>query len=313
MHLVVLDGYALNPGDLSWDTFHALGACTIHDRSAPAEIVGRVRDAEIILTNKCSLREDIFAQLPKLRYIGVLATGHNVIDSSAARARGIAVTNVPTYGTRSVAQHTFALILEFANRVGHHARTVAEGRWSRNPDWCYWDQPLTELDGLTLGIVGWGRIGRAVADLGRAFGMQIITHSRRETPDVENVSLDDLFRRSDVVSLHCPLTPETQGMVNAARLALMKPSALLVNTSRGPLIVDADLRAALASGKLAGAALDVLSAEPPPASNPLLDAPNTIITPHIAWATRAARSRLMAIAADNVRAFLAGKPQNVVN
>lgn len=313
MNLVILDGYALNPGDLSWDGFHALGPCVVHDRSAPVEIVPRARDAEIILTNKCTLRDDSFAQLPKLRYIGVLATGHNVIDSAAARARGIAVTNVPTYGTRSVAQHTFALILEFTNRVGHHARTVAEGRWTRNQDWCYWDHPLTELDGLTLGIVGWGRIGHAVADLGRAFGMHVVAHSRRETPGAENVSLDELFRRSDVVSLHCPLTPETQGMVNAARLALMKPSALLVNTSRGPLIVDADLEAALAAGKLAGAALDVLSAEPPPATNPLLTARHTIITPHLAWATRAARTRLLNIAIENVRAFLAGRPQNVVN
>jgi glycerate dehydrogenase len=313
MNLVILDGYALNPGDLSWEPLQRLGAATIHDRSAPADIVPRARDAEIILTNKCALRDDTFAQLPRLRYIGVLATGHNVVDSAAARARGITVTNIPTYGTRSVAQHTFALILEFTNRVGHHAHTVAEGRWSRNPDWCYWDHPLTELDGLTLGIVGWGRIGRAVADLGRAFGLHIIAHSRRDTPGAENVSLDDLFRRSDIVSLHCPLTPETQGLVNAARLALMKPTALLVNTSRGPLIVDDDLGAALAAGKLAGAALDVLSAEPPPAAHPLLAARRTIVTPHIAWATRAARSRLMQIAADNIRAFQSGHPQNVVN
>ncbi len=313
MSIVILDGHTLNPGDLSWDAVHALGPCTIHDRTAPAEIVPRAREATVLLTNKCPLRADTLAQLPQLRYIGVLATGHNVVDSAAARARGIPVSNVPTYGTRSVAQHTFALILEFTNRAGHHAGTVAAGRWSRSPDWCYWDHPLVELDGLTLGIVGWGRIGRAVADLGRAFGMRIIAHSRRPAPDVENVSLDDLFRRSDVVSLHCPLTPETQGLVNAARLALMQPTALLVNTSRGPLIVDADLRAALAAGRLAGAALDVLSVEPPPADHPLLDAPHTLITPHLAWATRAARARLLQVAADNVRAFLAGAPQHVVN
>jgi glycerate dehydrogenase len=313
VNLVILDGFALNPGDLSWEPFHAFGACTVYDRSAPAEIVSRARDAEIVLTNKCAIRDTTLAQLPRLRYIGVLATGHNVIDSVAARARGITVTNVPSYGTRSVAQHTFALILEFTNRAGHHARSVAEGRWTRNPDWCYWDHPLVELDGLTLGIVGWGRIGRAVADLGRAFGMRILAHSRRDTPGAEKVSLDDVFRRSDVVSLHCPLTPETEGMVNAARLALMKPSALLVNTSRGQLIVDADLAAALAAGKLAGAALDVLAVEPPPASNPLLDSPQTSITPHLAWATRAARIRLMNTAVDNVRTFLSGQPQNVVN
>ena len=313
MNIVVLDGFALNPGDLNWDALRALGACTIHERTPAADIVARARDAAIVLTNKTPLRADTLAQLPALRYIGVLATGHNVVDSAAARARGIPVCNVPTYGTRSVAQHTLALILEFTNRAGHHARTVAEGRWPRSADWCYWDHPLTELDGLTLGIVGWGRIGRATADLARAFGMKIIAHSRGDTPGAERVALDELFRRSDIVSLHCPLTPETQGLVNAARLALMKPTALLVNTSRGPLIVDADLAAALNSGRLAGAALDVLSAEPPPADHPLLTAKNCLITPHNAWATRAARARLLDTAIANVRTFLAGTPQHVVN
>ncbi len=313
MNIVVLDGHTLNPGDLNWDPLRALGVCTIHERTPATDIVARARDAAIVLTNKCPLRTDTLAQLPALRYIGVTATGHNVVDSAAARARGIPVCNVPTYGTRSVAQHTLALILEFSNRAGHHSRTVAEGRWPRSADWCYWDHPLTELDGLTLGIVGWGRIGRATAELGRAFGLKIIAHSRGETPGAERVALDELFRRTDIVSLHCPLTPETQGLVNAARLALMKPTALLVNTSRGPLIVDADLAAALNSGRLAGAALDVLSAEPPPADHPLLTAKNCLITPHNAWATRAARARLLDTAVANVRAFLDGKPQHVVN
>ena len=272
MNIVVLDGYTLNPGDLSWDGLEALGTCTIHDRTAPADVVARARHAEIVLTNKCPLRAETIAQLPALRYIGVTATGFNIVDAAAARARGIPVCNVPDYGTRAVAQHTFALILELTNAAGHHARTVREGRWVASADWCYWERPLVELDGRTLGIVGWGRIGRAVAELGRAFGMKIVAASRRETPGAEQVSLDDLFRRSDVVSLHCPLTAETQGMVNAARLALMRSSAFLINTSRGPLIVDADLAAALEAGRLAGAAVDVLSAEPPPDGNPLLAA-----------------------------------------
>lgn len=313
MNIVVLDGYKLNPGDLSWDGLHALGACTIHDRTAPGDIVARALGAEIVLTNKCPLRAATIAQLPALRYIGVTATGFNVVDAAAARARGIPVCNVPDYGTRAVAQHTFALILELTNAAGHHARTVREGRWVASADWCYWDRPLVELDGRTLGIVGWGRIGRAVAELGRAFGMKILAASRRETPGAEQVSLDELFRRSDVVSLHCPLTPDTAGLVNAARLALMRRSAFLINTSRGPLIVDADLAAALESGRLAGAAVDVLSAEPPAAGNPLLAAKNCLITPHNAWAAGAARARLLETSVANVRAFLDGRPTNVVN
>jgi glycerate dehydrogenase len=313
MNIVVLDGYTLNPGDLSWDGLHALGACTIHDRTALGDIVARAREAEIVLTNKCPLRAAMIAQLPALRYIGVTATGFNVVDAAAARARGIPVCNVPDYGTRAVAQHTFALILELTNAAGHHARTVREGRWVASADWCYWDRPLVELDGRTLGVVGWGRIGRAVAELGRAFGMKILAASRRETPGAEQVSLDDLFCRSDVVSLHCPLTAETQGLVNAERLALMRSSAFLINTSRGPLIVDAELAAALESGRLAGAAVDVLSAEPPAADNPLLTAKNCFITPHNAWAAGAARVRLLERSVANVRAFLDGRPENVVN
>lgn len=313
MNIVVLDGYALNPGDLNWDGLRALGTVTVHDRTPAAEIVARAKDADVVLSNKTPLRADTIAQLPKLKYIGVLATGHNVIDSAAAKARGIPVSNVPLYGTRAVAQHVFGLILELALHVGHHARAVKEGRWVKSIDWTFFDTPLLELDGLTLGIVGYGRIGKAVAEIARAFGMKVIVHSRSAIPGVEMVPLDDLFRRSDFITLHCPLTADNQGMVNAARLALMKKSAFLINTARGPLIVDADLAAALNTGRIAGAGLDVLSAEPPPADNPLLSAKNCLVTPHNAWAASAARARLLKVAVENVAAFISGKPQNVVN
>lgn len=313
MTIVVLDGYALNPGDLDWAPLQALGVCEIFDRTPVDQIVARAKNADVVLTNKCPLSADTLAQLPNLKFIGVLATGFNVVDVAAARSRGIPVSNVPVYGTKSVAQHVFALILAHTQRVETHATAVREGRWSRNDDWCFWDTPLTELDGKVLGIVGYGRIGQAVADLGRAFGMQLIVHSRSTKDGVEQVELDELFQRADVISLHCPLTPETQGLVNEKRLALMKPDALLVNTGRGPLIVEADLAAALNAGRLGGAALDVLSSEPPKADNPLLTAKNCLITPHIAWATKAARARLLGTVVENIRAFAAGKPQNVVN
>jgi glycerate dehydrogenase len=263
------------------------------------------------------LGRDQIQGLARLRYIGVTATGYNIIDVAAARERGVTVANVPAYGTRSVAQHTFALLLELTQHVGHHARTVRDGAWARSPDWCYWERPLTELDGLTMGIVGYGRIGRAVGELAAAFGMQVMTNAssrRQESPrNVSVVELDYLFRASDVVSLHCPLTPETKHLVNAEHLALMKPTAFLLNTSRGPLVDELALAEALNAGRLAGAGLDVLSAEPPQPINPLLSAKNCIVTPHIAWATRAARSRLMEVAVANVRAFIEGKPQNVVS
>ena len=317
MKIVVLDGFTLNPGDLDWAGLRALGDCEIHDRTAPDEIVPRAADAEIILTNKTVLNRATLAALPKLKYIGVLATGINVVDAVAARERGIPVTNVPDYGTRSVAQLTFALLLELAHHAGHHAQTVREGRWSRCADFCYWDFPLLELDGLTMGLVGFGRIGRAVSQLAAAFGMKVLVHSRcapeNLPPGVRFVGLEELFRSSDVVSLHCPLTPETKQLVNVERLAWMKPTAFLINTSRGPLVDEAALADALNAGKISGAALDVLSVEPPPASNPLLTAKNCLITPHLAWATRAARARLMRIAVANVAAFLAGTPENVVN
>ena len=314
--LIVLDGHATNPGDLSWSAFHALTDCHVHDRTSPHEIIARAQDAELILTNKTPITADTLARLPALRYIGVLATGTNVVDLPAARARGICVTNIPGYGTRSVAQHTLALILEATNHVGLHAADVRDGAWSRSPDWCYWQKPLVELDGLTLGIIGYGSIGRQVAALARAFGMNIVATSRSASARTEDgvtfLPLDRLLAESDIVSLHCPLTDDTRHLINAATLARMKPTALLINTSRGPLINEADLADALRHNRIAGAALDVLSAEPPHPDNPLLTAPNCLITPHQAWATRAARTRLLETAAANLRAFLAGHPQNQV-
>jgi glycerate dehydrogenase len=317
MRIVVLDGYTLNPGDLSWGRLDALGECTVYDRTAPEDIVKRAGEAEIILTNKTILSADVIRRLTRLRYIGVLATGYNVVDVEAAGERGILVTNVPSYGTRSVAQMVFAHLLNLTQHVAHHAGTVREGRWAACPDFCYWDMPLLELAGLTLGIVGFGRIGRAVAGLARAFGMKVIVYDvivPAEMPDgCRMAELEEVFRDADVLSLHCPLTPRTEKLVNAERLALMKPTAFLINTSRGPLIDEPALAEALNAGRLAGAGLDVLSAEPPAADNPLLTAKNCYITPHIAWATRSARQRLLSIAIDNVAAFVAGKPQNVVN
>lgn len=317
MNIVVLDGHTLNPGDLSWAGLEALGECTVCDRTAPELTVERCRDAEAVLTNKVVLGRAELAQLPRLRYIGVLATGYNIVDVAAARERGIVVANIPAYGTRSVAQTTFAHLLELTQHVGHHAQTVRDGRWTQSKDFCYWDFPLVELEGLTLGLVGFGRIGRAVAEVALAFGMKVLAHTRSGGPgEVAGVTMTDLetvFRKSDVVSLHCPLTTENKGLVNAARLSLMKPTAFLINTSRGPLVNEADLAAALNAGQIAGAGLDVLAIEPPRPDNPLLTAKNCLITPHIAWATAAARRRLMDIAINNLRAFIAGTPVNQVN
>ena len=315
MRIVVLDGFTLNPGDLSWNELKSLGECEIYDRSPPPDVVKRAADAEIVLTNKTVLNREQILALPRLKYVGVLATGYNIVDVAAARDRNIPVTNVPTYGTRSVAQHTFSLLLELTQHVGHHAQTVRDSRWTNGPDFCYWDYPLVELDALTMGIVGFGRIGKAVAELAMAFGMNVLATSPTTRPapgGVQFVELESLFRQSDVVSLHCPLTPRTNNLVNAKRLALMKPTAFLLNTSRGGLVEEQALADALNSGRIAGAAVDVLSLEPPPADNPLLRAKNCLVTPHIAWATRAARSRLLATAVANLRAFLDGRAQNVV-
>jgi glycerate dehydrogenase len=311
--IVVLDGHTANPGDISWSAIEAIGPCTIHDRTAPGDIVARGRDARIILTNKAPLTRESIEALPGLECIGVLATGYNIVDVAAARDRGIPVCNVPEYSTPNVAQAVFALLLELTNHTGHHARTVREGRWTDCEDFCYWDGDLVELAGLTLGIVGHGRIGRAVAAVGRAFGMRILAHGRSGGGGPETADLDTLLRESDVVSLHCPLTPDTRELINAARLATMKRTAFLINTARGGLVNEADLAAALDAGRIAGAGLDVLSVEPPSASNPLLSARNCVITPHIAWATRNARRRLLEVTAANLRAFLGGSSQNVVN
>lgn len=317
MRIVILDGYTANPGDLSWGDIEALGPCTVHDRTDDADIVSRIGDAEIVLTNKTALSREVIDRLPNTRMIGVLATGVNVVDVAAARARGIPVCNVPAYSTPGVAQAVFALLMELTLKTGHHDRTVHEGRWAACEDFCYWDGDLVEIAGRTLGIVGYGRIGAAVARVGRAFDMRILATRRSGSGPVEGggefVDLDRLFALSDVVSLHCPLTPETKELVNAARLARMKPSAYLINTARGGLVNESDLAHALNAGRIAGAGLDVLSVEPPSASNPLLTARNCVITPHIAWATRAARRRLLEITAGNIAAFLAGSPCNVVN
>ncbi|MBM3866912.1 MAG: D-2-hydroxyacid dehydrogenase [Verrucomicrobia bacterium] len=307
--LVVLDGHTLNPGDLSWAALEALGDCTIYAHTPPADVIARAAGAAVVLTNKTPLPAAAFAALPDLRYVGLLATGYNVVDVAAARARGIPVANVPLYGTASVAQHTFALLLELTQHVGRHTAGVRAGRWAASRDFCYWETPLLELASLTFGVVGAGRIGSAVARIAEAFGMRVLT-ARRAGGRAE---LEGVLRAADVVSLHCPLTGDTRHLINATTLGWMKPGAFLLNTSRGPLIDEAALAAALQAGRIAGAGLDVLSVEPPPADHPLFTAPNCLITPHHAWATRAARGRLMATAVANVAAFLAGRPENVVN
>ena len=307
--MVVLDGHTLNPGDLSWSALEALGPLVCHPRTPPGEILSRSEGAEILLTNKTPLGAATLAGLPRLRYIGVLATGHNVVDSAAARARGIPVTNVPGYGTNAVAQHTIGLLLEFTQHTGLHAGTVKAGRWSAAPDFCYWDRPLLELAGRRLGIVGAGQIGSTVARIAESFGMPVAFATRSGG----RAELEKVFRSSDVISLHCPLTPDTRELISAETIGWMKPTAILLNTSRGGLLNERELAEALNSGRIAGAGLDVLSTEPPPPSNPLLSARNCIITPHLAWATREARARLIEIAAGNIRAFLAGRPVNVVN
>ena len=311
--LVVLDGHTTNPGDLSWQPLEALGELTVHARSAPEEVGERIAGAAVVLTNKTRLGAGALegAAGAGLRGIAVLATGHDVVDGTAARRLGIPVCNVPEYGTASVAQAVFALLLELTNHCGSLAEGVRQGRWSACPDFCYWETPIRELAGLTFGVVGHGRIGAAVGRIARAFGMEVLCH--RRSPREGDVDLDTLLAASDVVSLHCPLTPQTQGLMDAARLARMKTGALLINSGRGPLIEEPALLRALESGHLGGAGLDVLSVEPPAPDHPLLRAPNCLITPHVAWASRAARQRLIEASATNVAALLAGEPIHVVN
>ncbi|RAP76315.1 D-2-hydroxyacid dehydrogenase [Paenibacillus montanisoli] len=318
MKIVVLDGYTLNPGDLNWDELGKLGELVVYDRTAREDIVSRAAGAEAILTNKTPFSAETIRSLPGLRYIGVLATGYNIVDTKAAAEHGVAVTNVPDYSTHSVVQLVFALLMEHAYRVSEHSKAVHNGRWSAGPDFTFSLHPLMELAGKTIGIVGYGQIGQQVAKAALAFGMKVVVHTRTEkaVPGLEAVQfmpLDDLFRNSDIVTLHCPLTPETTGLVNARTLGLMKHTAYLINTARGGHIAEQDLADALNNGRIAGAGLDVLSVEPPPVDQPLLNAANCAITPHIGWATVEARSRLMGIAASNLRSFQQGDVRNRVN
>ncbi len=320
MKIVILDGYAENPGDLSWQGFGELAGpegLTVYDYTPADKILARMEGAEIVLTNKTPLTAETIAACPELKYIGVLATGYNVVDIAAAKAHGVSVTNIPTYGTSAVAQYTMALLLELCHHVGAHSDSVLRGDWTKSRDFCYWNFSLIELAGKTMGLIGYGRIGQAVGRLAKAFGMELLVYTQpcpqSPEPGTEFVSLEELLGRSDVVSLHCPLFPENTGMINSGRLGLMKNGAFLLNTARGPLIDEAAVAEALKSGRLGGAALDVVSVEPIRESNPLLGAPNCLITPHIAWAAKESRARLMDIATENLRGFLNGEPVNIVN
>lgn len=316
MKIVVLDGYGLNPGDLSWDAVSQLGKLTVYDRTSSEEVIARSAGAEAILTNKTVITAEIMEALPDLKYIGVLATGYNVVNIDAAREKGIVVTNIPAYSTPSVAQMVFAHILNIAQQVQHHSEEVRKGRWTNNADFCFWDTPLIELREKKIGLVGLGHTGYNTARIAIGFGMQVTAYTSKSSlqlpPEIKKRTLDELFSECDIVSLHCPLTDETKELVNAERLRLMKPTAILINTGRGPLVNEQDLADALNAGKLYAAGLDVLSSEPPKADNPLLTARNCYITPHIAWASLEARTRLMDILVENIKAFQAGKPINNV-
>ncbi len=318
MKIVVLDGYTLNPGDLSWGALEALGDVKVHDRTPREQIVERAAGAEVVLTNKVPLDKDTLSRLPDLRYIGVMATGYNIIDTEAAAGQGIVVANVPAYSTPSVVQMTFSLLLELCLHVQRHSDAVMSGKWAASPDFCFWDFPLVELSGKTMGIIGFGDIGSGVGDVAAALGMQVVATARRQRDvgDRKNfrwASVEELLTVADVVSIHCPLTPETRGLINTANLKKMKSSAFLINTSRGPIVVDQDLADALNGNVIAGAGLDVLSEEPPKPDNPLFKARNCIITPHISWATLESRRRLLQTIVSNLQAFKAGKPVNLVN
>lgn len=316
--IVILDGYTENPGDLSWEGFEQFGEVKVYDRTEPEKVVERIGDARIVLTNKTVLNKEILDQCPSIAYIGVLATGYNVVDVKAAAERKIVVTNIPGYGTNTVAQYTMALLLELCHHVGAHSDSVKCGDWSRCRDFCYWNYPQMELEGKVLGIIGYGRIGKKVARLAEAFGMHVLVHSGHEveednlTENIRQAKLTELLTQSDVISLHCPLNESTKGIINRQTIGMMKNGVLIINDSRGPLICEEDLREALLNGKVAGAAVDVLSVEPPEESNPFLEVPNLLITPHIAWATKEARQRLMGMAVENLAAFLAGEPIHVV-
>ena len=320
MKIVVLDGYTLNPGDLSWDGIENFGNLTVFDRTnnEPKDIIKAIGDAEIIFTNKTILNQEVLEKTPAVKYIGVLATGYNVVDIVAAKKLGITVTNIPTYGTVAVAQMTFALLLEMCHHVWDHSEAVKKGDWTNSIDFCFWNSPLIELSGKTMGLIGFGRIGQATAKVAQAFGLNVLAYDNYQDPKLENefckyVDLDELLSKSDIISLHCPLNESTQGIINKDNISKMKDGVMIINTSRGPLIVEKDLKNALNSGKVSGAAVDVVSKEPIEADNPLLEAKNCIITPHIAWAPKESRSRLMNTATDNLKAFIEGTPVNVVN
>lgn len=316
MKIVALDGYAANPGDLSWDELKALGECVIYDRTAPEEVLERAADAEVVLTNKVVITAEMMAALPQLKYIGVMATGYNIVDIDAARERGIIVTNIPSYSTDSVAQMVFAHILNIAQQVQHHSEAVHQGRWTASKDFCFWDTPLIELRGKKIGIVGLGHTGYTTARIAIGFGMEVYAYTSKSSfqlpPEIKKMELDQLFSECDIISLHCLLTDKTRELVNAARLKQMKPTAILINTGRGQLVNEQDLADALNNGQIYAAGLDVLSQEPPKADNPLLTARNCYITPHIAWASAAARERLMGILLDNLKGYMEGKVINNV-
>ena len=317
MKIVILDGYTENPGDLSWSGLEALGELTVYDRTPPEQVADRIGDAEIVILNKTPLSREMLDRCPNVRYIGVLATGYNIVDVQAAKERGIPVCNIPTYGTDAVGQFAIAMLLEICHHVAHHDAAVHEGRWESCPDWCFWDYPLIELAGKTMGIIGFGRIGRTTGRIARALGMQVVACDSIETDEGREIGrylpLEELFACSDVIALHCPLFPETQGIINRDTIAKMKDGVILLNNSRGPLIVEQDLADALNSGKVYAAGLDVVSTEPIRGDNPLLKAKNCLITPHISWAPKESRQRLMGIAVESLRAFLDGNPINVVN
>lgn len=321
MKIVVLDGYTLNPGDLSWASLEAMGETVIYDRTSLTdhrEIIQRIGDADAVLTNKTPLPKEVLELCSSVKYIGVLATGYNVVDVDYAKKKGIIVTNIPTYGTAAVGQFAIGLLLEICHHIGHHSQAVHEGRWQSCPDWCFWDYPLIELAGKTIGIIGFGRIGQGTARIAQALGMKVLAYDayRNEALENENchyADLDELYRMSDVIALHCPLFPETAGMINKESIAKMKDGVIILNDSRGPLIVEEDLKEALNSGKVGAAGLDVVSTEPIKGDNPLLQARNCFITPHIAWAPRESRHRLMDIAVANLKSFIDGSPVNVVN
>ena len=318
MKIVVLDGYTLNPGDISWEGMEAFGDLTVYDRTKAEDVAERIGDAEVVYTNKTPITKETLDACPNVKFIGVLATGYNIVDTAAAKEKGIPVSNIPTYGTAAVSQFAIGLLLELCHHIGEHSDAVKAGEWTSNPDWCFWKYPLVELDGKTMGIIGFGRIGQDTGKIAQALGMKVLAYDSFPKKELESetchyADLDTVLGESDVIALHCPLFPDTEGIINKDTIAKMKDGVMIINNTRGPLIVEQDLRDALDSGKVAGAAVDVVSTEPIQMDNPLIGAKNVIITPHISWAPKESRQRLMDIAVDNLKYYVDGKPQNVVN